>query len=140
MLVHRLKYGPVAGVAEHLARAMAARPEDIDALIPVPRATLRRLRTGVDPAKELAIAVGRLLGIPVINGLSAPLWWPRHAGRARAGRTPIQFRSRRTVVGAIALVDDVVTTGTTLESAAATLTVRPSLALVATSVGRVEIG
>ncbi|RPI20707.1 MAG: hypothetical protein EHM57_07570 [Actinobacteria bacterium] len=130
----------MAGVTEYLARAMAERADGVDALVAVPRAPLRRWRTGVDPARELAIAVGRLLAIPVIDALAAPMWWPRHAGRPQSMREPIAFRSRRAVTGVVAIVDDVVTTGTTLHSAAAALSVPPALALVATSAGRVQVG
>jgi predicted amidophosphoribosyltransferase len=138
-LVHRLKYHPVVGVAEYLAAAMAERADGIDALVPVPRASLRRWRSGVDPASELAGAVGRILGRPVVHALAAPLWWPRHAGRERERRAPVRFRAAVVPDGALALVDDVVTTGTTLQSAATVLGA-PALAVVATSAGRVALG
>jgi predicted amidophosphoribosyltransferase len=112
----------------------------VDALVPVPRAPLRRWRTGVDPARQLAAALGRIVGLPVVDALAAPLWWPRHAGRPRAERASIRFRAKCPVFGAVAIIDDVVTTGRTLESAASAVAGMPSLALVATSAGSMSVG
>jgi predicted amidophosphoribosyltransferase len=51
----------------------------------------------------------------------------------------VRFRAAVVPDGALALVDDVVTTGTTLQSAATVLGA-PALAVVATSAGRVALG
>jgi predicted amidophosphoribosyltransferase len=115
-LVHRLKYHADLGAGRILARAMAARVEGA-CLVPVPRATLRRLRYGIDPARWLAMEVGRLRGIPVVTGLVPGLWWRRHAGaviRVQPRLLPV-----RAVPAGAVLVDDVVTTGATLDAAAA---------------------
>ena len=117
-LVHHLKYRGLltaaAVLAEPMARALGGRAT---VLIPVPRATARRLRYGVDPADSLATAVGRLTGIPVARLLRPGLWWPRHAPRAPAERVAPLFVARGPApVGAV-LVDDVVRTGSTVEAA-----------------------
>jgi len=122
LLVHRLKYGGQHAAAAVLAGAMAGRlPEGARALVPVPRARLRRWRYGVDPAVELARALGRASSLPVVAAL-APEWWHRRrAGLAGERRGLPRFRLVRDVpVGAV-LVDDVVTTGATLRAAAAAL-------------------
>lgn len=126
-LVHRLKYHADLGAGRMLARAMAERFAGV-CLVPVPRATVRRLRYGIDPARWLAMEVGRLRGIPVVNPLAPGLWWRRHAGSPT--RLPPRLRLARTVPPGAVLVDDVVTSGTTLD-AAASLT-GAEVALVAT--------
>ncbi len=103
LLVHRLKYGGHRAAAAVLAEGMAGCvPEGAGALVPVPRARLRHWRYGVDPAVELARALGRLLRLPVVPAL-APEWWHRRragppapgaaflasgwSGRSRPGRS-----------------------------------------------------
>ncbi len=117
-MVLLLKYQAVAGAAALLAAAMAARlPPEAAMLVPVPRARVRAWRHGIDPAVELARALGAATGLPVRHALRPAWWWPRHAGVGRAGRSPPRFRVGATVERAV-LVDDVLTTGATLEAAA----------------------
>jgi predicted amidophosphoribosyltransferase len=141
-LVHALKYRGVTAAAEPLAEAMTDRlPASATALIPVPRATLRALRYGVDPAEVLAFAVARRTGLPVVAGLLPRLWWRRHAGRRRSDRAVVSFLpSGLAVPLASVLVDDVLTTGATVTAASAALRGRPNLALTATSASRVKRG
>ena len=91
-LVHALKYRGVIAAAGPLAEAMADRvPAGITALVPVPRARIRVLRYGVDPAVVLARAVSERTGIPVVGGLSSRWWWRRHAGRSRGDRGAVRL-------------------------------------------------
>ncbi len=85
LLVHRLKYGGHGAAAAVLADAMAGCvPEGAGALVPVPRARLRRWRYGVDPAVELARALGRVLGSAGGAGAGAGVVAPP-PGRCRRG-------------------------------------------------------
>jgi predicted amidophosphoribosyltransferase len=138
-LVHALKYAAVTAAAEPLADAMAARlPDGVQLLIPVPRAPVRRWKYGIDAADVLATLVGRARDLPVMRGLRPPWWWPRHAGRGERPRAPVPFRARHLIDGgAWALVDDVATSGATLDAAASALGAPGCLALVATAPSRV---
>jgi predicted amidophosphoribosyltransferase len=89
---------------------------DARALVPVPRVLVRVWSYGVDPALELAVALGRITGLPVVLAIRRPIWWRRRAGPAGAIRGEPRFRKRRSVGGAV-LIDDVVTTGRTLSAA-----------------------
>ncbi|MBT8212219.1 MAG: hypothetical protein KJN71_03635 [Acidimicrobiia bacterium] len=136
-LVHRLKYHGQSGVAHLLARAMAPLvPDAAEALVPIPRAKVRRWRHGVDPAFELATALGRLTGMPVVAALRSDLWWPRHAAADRSGRRDPGFEaSPELVEGMPVLVDDVLTTGATAIGAARLLSKGFPALVTATSVG-----
>ena len=121
-LIHHVKYRRCTGSADVLATAMTAvlRP-DTAALVPVPRALVRRISHGIDPAAELAVAVHRRSGVPVQPVLRAPVLWSRHAGRPRSHRSAIGFSATWVPPGHIVLIDDVVTTGRTALSAARAL-------------------
>lgn len=118
-LVHQLKYRGVVGAADLLAPLMARLiPSRASVLVPLPRATIRRIAYGVDPAGELARRIGRHTGIPVSRLVRPGLWWPRHAGRNPTDRRSAHFRAAAPPAGAV-LVDDVVTSGATVLGALA---------------------
>jgi predicted amidophosphoribosyltransferase len=133
-LVKRLKYGAVTPVATLVAPLLAGQlPPSATALLPIPRTTLRRFRYGVDPALELASAVSQITGLPTLRALSPPVIAVRHAGRKRADRPSVHFHPTRPVDERSVLVDDVITTGLTLLSAARALGGSPRWAVTVTS-------
>jgi predicted amidophosphoribosyltransferase len=137
VLVRRLKYEAVRAAAGPLADAMARRvPDPGGIVVPIPRVPLRAWRYGIDPAKELARAYAARVGATVVEVLTPVLWAPRHAGRARRDRSPVHFRVRGGTDGPVVLVDDVVTTGQTLQ--AASEPARAVRAIAATGAGRVR--
>jgi predicted amidophosphoribosyltransferase len=140
-LVHRLKYQGLSDAAEVLADHMAGRiPARAAALAPVPRAVLRRLRYGVDPAAALAGALSRRTGLPVLTLLRAPLWWSSHAKQPRTGRAGPGFVARFPAPDAnVVLVDDVATSGATLLAAVEALGSDFRHGLTATAPGRVVV-
>lgn len=138
-LVHNLKYRGLAAAARVLAAAMADRLEgSVAALVPLPRAHARRIRYGIDPARELALAVGRQCGVPVVDALLPSLWWPRHAPREPGARRAPRFRLSVRVPEGVVLIDDVVRTGSTMAAAAGVLGVRDLSGLVATAPGTIS--
>lgn len=119
--MHRLKYEAVAGVSDRLAAVVAPLlPSDARVLVPVPRVRFRHLGYGVDPAAALADAVARRTGALVAAVLVPEVWARRRAGPAGRWRGTQRFRLRSRVPAGAVLVDDVVTTGTTLLAAART--------------------
>ncbi|MDH3471126.1 MAG: hypothetical protein OEM94_07415 [Acidimicrobiia bacterium] len=133
-MVHRLKYRADPTAAKVLGAAMAAKvPPWAEALVPVPRARLRRWRYGIDPALELARAISAETSLPVIAALVPPWWWPPHTRGSRAERRGPRFRARCSVPPGAILVDDVVTTGATLQAASAALGGAIGAAVVATT-------
>jgi predicted amidophosphoribosyltransferase len=135
LLVHRLKYEAVVGPAGLLAGAMVEfLPRDAAAIVPVPRAPARRWRYGVDPAFELASSLAARTGVPVLAALRGDWWHRRRAGGRDAPRGSPRFRATASVPAGAVLIDDVITTGTTLQAAGGALPgIR--LALTATTAG-----
>ncbi|NNL71028.1 MAG: ComF family protein [Acidimicrobiia bacterium] len=117
-LIHDFKYRGVVRVAALLAPSLAEfLPAGGRLLVPVPRVVARHLRLGIDPGFELARAVGRLTGMPIARVLRPPVWRANHAGKQRRRRAAVAFRPTAQPPPGVILVDDVLTTGATLESA-----------------------
>ena len=134
--MHRVKYHGMGRAAEVLADLMAPLiPPESAALVPVPRAVVRRGMYGIDPAWELARLVSNRTGIAAVRALRSPMWWPRHAGAAGPRRGSPAFGLARPVTGPIVLIDDVATSGATLAGAVAVLGRAEVRAVTATSPG-----
>jgi ComF family protein len=118
----RLQYARLLGelMAERLARRHQAPPQ---ALIPVPLHPTRQRQRGFNQAMELARPISRQLGVPVVTNLCL-------RARATAAQSGLAARERRanlrdafSLTGAprydhVALVDDVMTTGNTVDELA----------------------
>ena len=146
--LHRLKYSGERRLAAPLAAAMAARwrvaAAGGDLLVPVPVHRLRARRRGYDQAVLLAAAVSERLGVPWLHALERT--------RDTSPQFELDRRARRTnVTGAFALrpgassalsgrwpilIDDVATTGATLEACAAPLYEAGAVAVSALTVAR----
>ena len=131
--VHRLKYNNLRAIAPTLgallADFLAARQVRGDILVPVPLHPRRERRRGYNQAALLARDVGERLGIPVVSeALVRSKDTPSQTGRSQAEdrRANVQgsFRcpSPEAVNGLdVLLLDDVCTTGSTLEACSVAL-------------------
>ena len=127
-LVVALKFRGAVGLADAMGAEMARRaPRSLLAgavLVPVPADPWRRRRRGLDHALLLATAVARQRSVPVALGLRRTGPAPRQAGQSRRVRT---VKGRIDVEAVIdpppicVLVDDVYTTGATLDACARAL-------------------
>ncbi|QXC62796.1 hypothetical protein KSP35_08450 [Aquihabitans sp. G128] len=119
-VVAQLKYrnarSPVGWLAEGVAGLV--RPHEVEVVTWAPTTEVRRRRRGFDQAELLARRVGRHLGVPC-RSLLARRPGPAQTGRSSAERHdgPSFVPTRRLDGLRIAVVDDVVTTGATLDAA-----------------------
>ena len=130
--VHALKYRGVSAVAEVMARAMAECLEEwapqAAALVPVPLTGGRRRSRGYNQSEMLARELSRLSGLPVATGVlvrrrGAPPQARAVDEAARRANVADAFavRQRDPLAGPLLLVDDVMTSGATLDACARTL-------------------
>lgn len=131
-LVQGLKYEHRLALAEPLGDALAAAllrsataRTSVDAIVAMPLTARRQRERGFNQATQIARVVARRVGLPMLHGLArtgdAP---PQATLRWRDRRRNVRgaFACRTSFAGrAVALVDDVMTTGATLEAAAGAL-------------------
>lgn len=146
-LIHLYKYARVESLSLPLSRLMAGalpRDERFDMVLAMPMHWFKRWRRGFNQAELLAAPIARRLGIPLCRNLRR-----RRAGKAQAG---LDFADRMTnlkdafsvdrpeqVAGRrILLVDDVLTTGATLRSAAAVLKLAGARRVCALALARAD--
>lgn len=118
-LVHDLKYRGLTRFADLVVEIVAPRVPRLP-IVPVPRAWSRQIKYGIDPAREIGFRLAAALGVPLLDSLTAPVHALRRAGGDHS-RPPPGFRVRGSSEDLVLLVDDVVTTGATVRSAAKTL-------------------
>jgi ComF family protein len=127
-IIHAFKYDGRRSLAKPLARLVRERHRDlladVDAAVPVPLHWVRRISRGFNQAEDLA----RCLGLPVTRALkrvrsTAPQ--AELAGVARAANVRAAFAPTHAAASlrgkVVLVVDDVVTTGATMEACALAL-------------------
>jgi ComF family protein len=116
----RLYYAPA--FADILVAAIPLLPGDIDAVLPVPLHWRRQWWRGFNQALELARPVAKQLGVPVIGNVSRRRATPFQSGlgaRKRAQNLRAAFAARGHITYRhVLIVDDVITTGTTVHELA----------------------
>ena len=126
-LIHALKYGRRLVASRPLAEALAAAVDErVDLVVPMPLSAARLRERGFNQAHEIARLVGRISGTEAAADLcrrvmdtppQATLPW-----KARAANVRGAFLCDQDLRGArVAIVDDVVTTGATLNELARVL-------------------
>jgi len=119
----KLFYAPA--LAELLCRECDGLPDDIDAVLPVPLHWRRRWFRGFNQADEIGVPVAKHLGIPLIRSVRRIRATPFQSGLSARQRSknlraafsvhePLRFQH-------VLIVDDVITTGTTMRQIALVL-------------------
>ena len=145
-VIRALKFRRLDYLGRHLGEALAARFAAqlgrIDLVIPVPLHWRRRIRRGYNQAERIAHPLARALGLRAVPLLRRTRSTPPQSLLGKAARVanlrrafhvpdPARLRGRH-----LLLVDDVATTGATLEAAAGVLRAAGAAAVTAVAAGR----
>ena len=144
-LVHALKFRGALGLARLMGDQVAARApggllEPGTRIVPVPAHPGRARRRGFDAAGLLAGAIAARSGLPVAHALRRE---DRGAGQRGAGRAErlqgarLGITAEGRVDGPLLLIDDVWTTGATLQACAVALRLAGAEAVSAVAYARV---
>jgi len=138
--IRRLKYHRSTSVIGQLADELCSIAPACDLLSWIPATPERRRDRGFDQSELLARAVARRLGVrslPLLRRVDHRAQTSRDlVGRLQGPSFAHVGRNRRSI-GRILLIDDVSTTGSTLASAALTLSELPSRVVSAAVVAKV---
>ena len=148
-LIHRFKYGGKHHLRRILTEWLAAgfqdariRSEPVDALVPVPLHPARRRERGYNQAEELASLLGAQLHAPAFPCLQRNRYTDTQTQfdrvqRRRNLRNAFQLRKGSDVAGKrLLLIDDVLTTGSTLDECAKVLITHGAASVRALTVAR----
>ena len=145
-VIQALKFRRLDYLGRHLGEAIAARwSEEIaaaDLVVPVPLHWRRWLSRGYNQAERIARALARRAGLPLVSALRRRRVTPPQTSLGREERKAnlrSAFRIRHAACireRRIVLVDDVATTGATLDAAAAILKKNGAAAVLAVVAGR----
>jgi ComF family protein len=125
--IHTYKYRPrpqlAASLAQPLSRAAIASGLSLPALTFVPLHPRRQRERGFNQAERLAVRLGASLRVPVVGGLSRLRPTPAQVGLGQAERLgnmvgAFRWTGPEAPPHGLGLVDDVCTTGATLDAVA----------------------
>ena len=134
-VIRRFKYSHAPSLGRALGRSMSSNPriagflEDVDLLISVPLHATRKRERGYNQSRILAAALGEIFGIAVHDDVlerlrytrsQTELSWEERLANVRGAfglKNPRRMLDGKTVV----LIDDVFTTGATIDACARTL-------------------
>lgn len=126
LAIHRLKYqgerSRAVWCAEQMAISGARFIDGSDALIPVPLHPRRRKRRGYNQSQLLAQELGKLVNLPIRDGIVRRRETASQVGltaEARLVNVSGAFAATESLLGLrVVLIDDVITTGATLNECA----------------------
>jgi ComF family protein len=143
--LHSLKYGGARSLGRAFALllvpALGALRQEVDALVAVPLHRKRLCERGYNQAQEIARTLGRELRVPALGrAIARSTATPAQTGQTaqqRQASVAHVFRVARDLTGLrIAIVDDVVTTGATINALARELHAAGAARCIAIAIAR----
>lgn len=147
-VIHGLKFGRLEflgrDLADGLHRSVMEADVEIDMVVPIPLHWRRRLARGYNQAEAIARPLAQRLALPMVKALRRRRFTRPQARLVRSERQAnlrlafaLRHRRYATIAGRrLLLIDDVVTTGATLEAAAQCLKSHGARSVIALTAGK----
>ncbi len=143
-LIHELKYGGMSAIGAHLGEHLGARVlhvtqgESVAGLIPVPLHPVKKRERGYNQSECICRGIARVTGLPVFSSMLRRTKYTKTQTQLtvmeRERNVKDAFAVSGQLAGTVILVDDVITTGATINASARALAAHGAKRIYACSI------
>lgn len=151
ILIHHLKYKNMPMIGEDLGRFIGTKilnttfTNEIEIIVPIPLHTNRQLKRGYNQSYHIAKGISKITKLPISNNIlfrgKETVTQTKLKKSQREDNLKDAFLTKQNSFSGILLVDDLITTGCTIESAAKSIIdINPNVHIKVVAIALADIG